>query len=88
MHRAVYRGEDYPMVMSMYLSLTARVFLISREMFSRVLVHLADSLRLTPETVTGKLLDVWLERMTLVTQPERSKLLALALSSLLSSQSS
>ncbi|KAG8311858.1 Importin-11 [Homalodisca vitripennis] len=84
--QSVYQGEEYPMVMAMYLSIIARVLLISRETFGRGMVHLADSLRVTLDTVTAKIMDVWLEKMSLVTQPERSKLLALALCSLLTSQ--
>ncbi|XP_054286364.1 importin-11-like [Macrosteles quadrilineatus] len=85
--QAVYVGEEFPMVMSMYLSIIARVLLISRDMFSRVVVHLAESLKVTLESVTSKILDVWLDKMSLVTQPERSKLLSLALASLITSQS-
>uniref|UniRef100_A0A1B6L138 Importin-11 n=1 Tax=Graphocephala atropunctata TaxID=36148 RepID=A0A1B6L138_9HEMI len=84
--QSVYQGEEYPMVMAMYLSIIARVLLISQDTFSKGVIHLADSLRVTLDTVTAKIMDIWLEKMSLVTQPERSKLLALALCCLLTSQ--
>ncbi|XP_066994048.1 importin-11 [Anabrus simplex] len=85
---AVYKGEEYPMVMSMYLSIMARILLCSREVFSQVVLKLAQQLSERQETVLNKVLDVWLDKMALVTQLERRKLLGLALASLLTAQSS
>ncbi|XP_049837055.1 importin-11 isoform X1 [Schistocerca gregaria] len=84
---AIYRGEDYPMVMSMYLSIMARVLLCSRDVFSQAVTKVADSSRQSQETVLDKMLDVWLDKMALVTQLERRKLLGLALASLLTAGS-
>lgn len=84
--KAVFDGEEYPMVMSMYLSIVARVLLISQEIFSQVIAYLGGKLSYNCDTVLGKILDVWLDKMSLVTQTERSKLLALALASLLTSK--
>ena len=39
------------------------------------------------DEVAGKLLDVWMDKMPCVTQPDRRKLLSLALTSLLNSGS-
>jgi len=47
----------------------------------------AQELGETQEIVLNKILDVWLDKMALVTQLERRKLLGLALTSLLTSQS-
>jgi hypothetical protein len=85
---SVYQGEEYPMVMSMYLSIVARVLLCSRESFGQGLSRVAESVGGTQESVLSKVLDVWLDKMSLVTQPERRKLLGLALASLLTAQSS
>ena len=48
---------------------------------------MAQELGETQENVLNKILDVWLDKMALVTQLERRKLLGLALTSLLTSQS-
>jgi len=52
-----------------------------------VVVKVAQELGETQEIVLNKILDVWLDKMALVTQLERRKLLGLALTSLLTSQS-
>ncbi|XP_069689548.1 importin-11 isoform X2 [Periplaneta americana] len=85
---AIYRGEEYPMVMSMYLSIMGRILLCSRDVFSQVIAKVAQNISETQETVLNKILDVWLDKMALVTQLERRKLLGLALASLLTAQSS
>ncbi|XP_014473322.1 PREDICTED: importin-11 [Dinoponera quadriceps] len=81
----VYDGDVYPMVMTMYLSIVARVLLVSRDIFVQVISDLARSKGndMREEAVLSKILHVWLSGMALVSQHERSKLLALALCSLL-----
>jgi hypothetical protein len=54
---------------------------------TQVIVKVAQEVGETQETVLNKILDVWLDKMALVTQLERRKLLGLALTSLLTSQS-
>jgi hypothetical protein len=54
---------------------------------TQVIVKVAQELGETQENVLNKILDVWLDKMGLVTQLERRKLLGLALTSLLTSQS-
>jgi len=54
---------------------------------TQVVVKVAQELGETQEIVLNKILDVWLDKMALVTQLERRKLLGLALTSLLTSQS-
>lgn len=76
----VYEDKEYPMVMSMYLSVIARVLIIDQVAFSQVL----QDTRL-PQAFE-KILDVWLTKMPLVSNLERRKLLSLALSSLITVQ--
>jgi hypothetical protein len=47
----------------------------------------AEEICKTQEAVLNRILDVWLDKMALVTQFDRRKLLALALASLLTAQS-
>jgi len=54
---------------------------------TQVIVKVAQEVGEPQETVLNKILDVWLDKMALVTQLERRKLLGLALTSLLTSQS-
>nr|CAD7589784.1 unnamed protein product [Timema genevievae] len=85
---AVYRGSEYPMVMSMYLSVMSRILLSSRDVFSQVVSIIAQLEDSRAEIILDKILDVWLDKMALVTQLERRKLLGIALTSLLTVQSS
>ncbi|XP_015591574.1 importin-11 isoform X2 [Cephus cinctus] len=87
---SVYKGEEYPMVMAMYLSIVARVLLISRDIFIQVVNELArymEGVETNEEDVLGQIVQIWVNRMPLVSQPERRKLLALALCSLLGANS-
>jgi hypothetical protein len=52
-----------------------------------VIAKVAQGIGETQEVVLNKILDVWLDKMALVTQLERRKLLGLALASLLTAQS-
>ncbi|GLH14983.1 Importin-11 [Gryllus bimaculatus] len=85
---AIYKGEEYPIVMSMYLSIMARILLCSREVFSQAVAKVAQLIHESQETVLNRILDVWLDKMALVTQLDRRKLLGLAMASLLTAQSS
>jgi hypothetical protein len=53
----------------------------------QVIVKVAQGLGETQEIVLNKIFDVWLDKMALVTQLERRKLLGLALASVLTAQS-
>jgi hypothetical protein len=55
--------------------------------FIQVVAKVAQGIGETQEVVLNKMLDVWLDKMALVTQLERRKLLGLALASLLTAQS-
>lgn len=64
----------------MYLAIVARILIINQNVFIQVLQEIN-----VPQ-VLDKILDVWISKMPLVTQPEKRKLLSLALSSLLTVQ--
>merc|ERR1711915_611325 len=84
---AVYNGQDYPVLMSLHLSILSRLILVSHNLFSQLCLSAASSIGSSHDDVAGKVLDVWLDKMPCVTAPERKKLLALALSSLLTTES-
>ncbi|XP_037075925.1 importin-11-like [Pollicipes pollicipes] len=76
-------GEPYPMVMAMHLSLLARLLLVAPALFGQLLATVAAGSGSTDAILFSGLLEVWLDKMPLVTPVERRKLLALALCSLL-----
>lgn len=78
--RKIYEDKEYPMVMSLYLSVLARVLLLDQLAFSQILQKMDTTQPLE------HILDVWIAKMPLVTQPDRRKLLSLALCSLLTVQ--
>lgn len=79
-YRKVYENEDFPMVMTMYLAIVARILIIDQGVFIQVMQELN-----IPQLLE-KILDVWISKMPLVTQLEKRKLLSLALASLLTDQ--
>ncbi|XP_011865006.1 PREDICTED: importin-11 [Vollenhovia emeryi] len=84
----VYNGEEYPLVMTMNLSIVARVLLGSRDMFVQIISDLTQSIGTeTRDVVLGKLVHSWVNAMPQVSQTERRKLLALALCSFLGANS-
>jgi len=83
----VHTGTDYPMLMSLHLSILSRLILSSHALFSNLCLSTASKLNSNHNDVAGKILDVWCDKMPCVTAPERRKLLALALTSLLTSES-
>lgn len=68
------------MVMTMYLTIVARVLLLNQAAFSQVLQEMNTTQPLE------QILDVWVSKMALVSQHDKRKLLSLALSSLLTVQ--
>lgn len=66
--------------MTMYLTIVARVLLLNQAAFSQVLQEMNTTQPLE------QILDVWVSKMTLVSQHDKRKLLSLALSSLLTVQ--
>lgn len=81
----IYRGDSHPMLLTMYLSIAARVLLISRDVFNEVVRELVA--RIGPitkeEMVFAQIMVVYMGHMPLITQQKRRKLLALALSSII-----
>lgn len=76
--RQVYSNKDFPMLMGMYLTMVARVLLISQQVFMEVIQELQQ-----PDALE-KILDVWITKMPLVTELEKSKLFSLAFLSIFS----
>ena len=76
------------MLMSMHLSIVSRMLLSYKNEFHEFVNELSQMMGHTnPDDVAGQLLDVWIDKMPCVTQPERRKLLSLALTSLMSTGS-
>lgn len=84
----IYRDADItPTILSMYLSILARVLLSSHTIFAETIIAISQIHHCTEENVLESILNVWLSKMCNVSQTERRKLLGLALSNLLTSQS-
>ncbi|XP_071793887.1 importin-11-like [Asterias amurensis] len=80
--------EEYPTVMSMYLSVFARIVIKNQSFFFSFLQQYCHTTKQQPDELLSKLLVVWSEKMDWITQAERRKLSALALMALLPSNSS
>ena len=85
--RAVHEGRAYPMLMSMHLSIVSRMILNNKSEFHQFLNELAQEDNVNSDDVAAQILEVWSEKMPCVTQPDRRKLLSLALTSLMNSGS-
>ncbi|NWV32462.1 IPO11 protein, partial [Grantiella picta] len=86
--RGIIDGERYPVVMSTYLGIMGRVLLQNARFFSLLLGQMACELGQELDQVLGNMIEMWVDRMDNITQPERRKLSALALLSLLPSLNS
>uniref|UniRef100_A0A8C0G4T7 Importin-11 n=1 Tax=Chelonoidis abingdonii TaxID=106734 RepID=A0A8C0G4T7_CHEAB len=75
----------YPVVMSTYLGVIGRVLLQNASFFSLLLSQMACE---CGQELLGNMIEMWVDRMDNITQPERRKLSALALLSLLPSDNS
>ena len=94
-YQAVYEGTDFPMLMSLHLSVISWMLLKYPEECSLFMAQLETTMLNgnapfqtnngsgEVASVAGRVLDVWLEKMPLATQSDRKKLLAMGLSSLL-----
>lgn len=76
--KQVYLNKDFPMLMGMYLTMVARVLLISQQVFMEVIQELQQPNAL--ETI----MDVWITKMLLVTELDKLKLFSLAFLSIFS----
>ncbi|XP_071587673.1 importin-11 isoform X4 [Heliangelus exortis] len=83
--RGIIDGERYPVVMSTYLGIMGRVLLQNASFFSLLLSQVACELGQEMDQILGNMIEMWVDRMDNITQPERRKLSALALLSLLPS---
>ncbi|NXJ84659.1 IPO11 protein, partial [Trogon melanurus] len=86
--RGIIDGERYPVVMSTYLGIMGRVLLQNARFFSLVLSQVSSELGQESDQILGNMIEMWVDRMDNITQPERRKLSALALLSLLPSMNS
>ncbi|XP_071964409.1 importin-11-like isoform X2 [Antedon mediterranea] len=75
--------EAYPILMSIYLSLFARLILKNQSFFFKFLEEVGTMWNQQPEDILEQLLSFWCEYMVKITQPERRKLTALAFTTLL-----
>lgn len=82
---SVYNGNEYPMMMTMYLAIVARVILDSKTAFLECVNDLARDLNKSDklDEVMGQVIGEYVNHVPLVTQHKKRKLLALALCSLL-----
>ncbi|KAM6303950.1 importin-11 [Podargus strigoides] len=86
--RGIIDGERYPVVMSTYLGIMGRVLLQNASFFSLLLSQMACELGQELDQILGNLIEMWVDRIDNITQPERRKLSALALLSFLPSLNS
>ncbi|NXG42691.1 IPO11 protein, partial [Psilopogon haemacephalus] len=86
--KGIIDGEKYPVVMSTYLGIMGRVLLQNTRFFSLLLCQMASELGQEVDQILGNMIEMWVDRMDNITQPERRKLSALALISLLPSLNS
>lgn len=83
--RGILEGERYPVVMATYLGIMGRVLLQNSSFFSSFLTQMASECSQEMEQLLSSLIEMWVDRMDSITQPERRKLSSLALLSLLPS---
>uniref|UniRef100_A0A8C4FA57 Importin-11 n=1 Tax=Dicentrarchus labrax TaxID=13489 RepID=A0A8C4FA57_DICLA len=86
--RGIVDGERYPVVMSTYLGIMGRVLLQNSSFFSSLLTQMASECSQKMDQLLGNVIEMWVDRMDNITQPERRKLSSLALLSLLPSDNS
>ncbi|KAK6313472.1 hypothetical protein J4Q44_G00168190 [Coregonus suidteri] len=86
--RGTVDGERYPVVMSTYLGIMGRVLLQNASFFSSLLTQMASEYNQEIGQLLGGVIEMWVDRMDNITQPERRKLSSLALLSLLPSDNS
>ncbi|XP_025833971.1 importin-11-like isoform X1 [Agrilus planipennis] len=85
--QSIYQTDTMPMLLSMYLSIVARVLLSSHGIFTEIISLVARKENNNEHNVLASILDVWISKMSNVTNIERRKLVGLALVNLLTTQS-
>ncbi|KAK3886184.1 hypothetical protein Pcinc_009644 [Petrolisthes cinctipes] len=78
----VAEADCYPILMSMYLSLLARLVLYSQDAFTWTLNQTITSENRSPEDLLERVVWVWSDKLPLVSPEERRKLCALGLAHL------
>jgi len=86
-YQSVYDGSDYPMLMSLHLSIISRIITCYPNACNDFFNLLSSQMDKPLDDVQGRLLDVWLDKMILVTQSDRRKLLAMGLATIIFSGS-
>lgn len=81
-------GQEGPVVMAMYFSLYARIILKNQDFFFSLLQRTSQLWNQQASEILDKLLNIWVENFDMISQAERRKLSALALTSLLTSNNS
>ncbi|KAL0821295.1 hypothetical protein ABMA28_005894 [Loxostege sticticalis] len=82
-------SDDLPMVLSVQLCLVSRVILLSSDLFYKAIQEASVGLveyDSDPAKVLNRFLHVWTDKMNLVTQVERWKVVGLGLAALLTTQ--
>lgn len=74
---AVYKGEDMPLLMSMYLSVISRVLLSSHAVFKETLTVLTQRYNKNEQGILSTMLSYWLMKMRNVSNMEQRKLLGM-----------
>ncbi|XP_069137987.1 importin-11-like [Argopecten irradians] len=82
--KAIIQGEEHPMVLTVYLGLFARVLLQNPEFMWKFLNDVAPEFGKPSEALLGDIVDMWVNKIDCISQPERRKLVALGACSLLS----
>ncbi|KAL4228026.1 Importin-11 [Mactra antiquata] len=81
--RSILISDEHPMVMSIYVTIFARVVLQNQDYFWTFLDQIATESLSESTALFKSLLTAWMETIDSMTQPERRKLSALALASLI-----
>jgi len=82
--RAAYEAMDTPMLMSLFLSVIARLLLISEPVFQLGVECVSSSEGKSASEVLTRLLEVMCTKILYIVQPERKKLISIALLKLMS----
>lgn len=77
--KVVADGDQYPMVMGMYLSVIARLVLYAEPIFTWAINQVAGDQSKTPEEVLERVVSIWSDKLALTSPEERRKLCALGL---------
>lgn len=82
--KSLVEEKNESMLTAMNLTLFGRIVLQNQEFLWKFIQQMAHHYHQEADSFFGHLLDIWFDNMDFVTQPERRKLSALALASLLS----